>query len=276
MTVLQFAQTNIQLYNQMRDEAYDDAAIGRVVTAYRLATRIFVGKYRGSGKTLIAHLVGTASLLAWLGRPAPVVAAGLLHAAYEDGDFGSSDPVRAMKEAAGPDVEQLVSAYHALKWSYSEELIQELRRREPTMSDQERQATVIRIANEVEDYLDLATMYHGKPDDDESVVKSGPWRLGYMETVEKPLAELAEVFGEPRLAEQIRSQFEATRKKQDLISPSLRSGRPYMYFIPPASYRRTLRGKARVVKQTLRRVREVGATRAVNAVRGRLRAKLSR
>ena len=58
-----FAQTNIQLLNQMYDLGYDEQEIAAVGKSYELAMILFTGRFRGSGKTFIAHLVGTASIL---------------------------------------------------------------------------------------------------------------------------------------------------------------------------------------------------------------------
>src|SRR5262245_4841225 len=83
-----YAQTNIQLFNQLRYYAYSDADLNLVRDAYELAMVLFSGRFQSSGKSFIAHVVGTASILAWVRLPAPVVAAGLLHNAYGSGDFG--------------------------------------------------------------------------------------------------------------------------------------------------------------------------------------------
>src|SRR5688572_20530292 len=74
-----YAQTNIQLFNQLRGDGYSKADLGLVRDAYELAMLLFSGRFQPSGKSFIAHVVGTASILAWHRLPAPVVAAGLLH-----------------------------------------------------------------------------------------------------------------------------------------------------------------------------------------------------
>src|SRR5208282_2979363 len=77
-----YAQTNIQLINQLRGESYATSDLRVVVDSYELAALLLTGRFRASGKTFIAHLVGTASILGSLHAPAPLVAAGLLHAVY--------------------------------------------------------------------------------------------------------------------------------------------------------------------------------------------------
>ncbi len=84
-----YAQTNIQLYNQLRDKGYSKQEINAVYQAYELAIQLLGCLFRTSGKTFIAHLVGTASILGSIHVPANIVVAGLLHAAYVRGDFGN-------------------------------------------------------------------------------------------------------------------------------------------------------------------------------------------
>ncbi|NJP21002.1 MAG: hypothetical protein HC763_20665 [Hydrococcus sp. CRU_1_1] len=83
-----YAQTNIQLFNQLRDRGYSNAELQEIFNAYQLTIELFTGQFRASGKTFIAHLVGTASILTHLRVSSKLIAAGLLHAAYSQGDFG--------------------------------------------------------------------------------------------------------------------------------------------------------------------------------------------
>ena len=110
-----YAQTNIQLFNQLKRDSYSDAELACIRNAYELAMRLFTGLYRASGKTFIAHIVGTASILSSLHAPAEVVTAGVLHAAYKHGDFGNwakgvSDAKREqVRRAFGDKVEEYVA-----------------------------------------------------------------------------------------------------------------------------------------------------------------------
>jgi (p)ppGpp synthase/HD superfamily hydrolase len=76
------AQTHLQFCRQMQDAEYSTQDLVLVDRAYRLAMQLFAGHYRPNNKPFIAHLVGTASILAAVHQPAFVVAAGLLHSAY--------------------------------------------------------------------------------------------------------------------------------------------------------------------------------------------------
>src|SRR5687767_15961282 len=83
-----YAQTNLQLYTQLRRAGYTAEQLVPVRAGYDLAMQLFSASFRGSGKPLLAHLVGTASILAAIGQSRDIVLAGLLHAAYALGDFG--------------------------------------------------------------------------------------------------------------------------------------------------------------------------------------------
>src|SRR5436309_10586495 len=114
MTKPSYAQTNLQLYAELRGGKYSAADITCIRAAYELAMVLFTGRYRGSGKPFLAHLVGTASILTSMQVRAPVVAAGLLHASYTQGEFGNgwsgTDPVKRerLRTAVGAEVEDLV------------------------------------------------------------------------------------------------------------------------------------------------------------------------
>ncbi len=92
-----YAQTNIQLYGQLLQCNWSDADLRQVQAAYALAMTIFAGHYRPNHKSFLAHLVGTASILAAHDADATIVAAGLLHSAYSHGEFG--DGSRGMTAA---------------------------------------------------------------------------------------------------------------------------------------------------------------------------------
>ncbi len=61
---MHYAQTNIQLYEQLLAARWSAADIVPARAAYELAMRIFAGHFRPSHKPFLAHLVGVASILA--------------------------------------------------------------------------------------------------------------------------------------------------------------------------------------------------------------------
>ncbi|MGH7125913.1 MAG: DUF6817 domain-containing protein, partial [Stellaceae bacterium] len=104
-------------------------------------------------------LVGTASTLAAAGAPAVVVGAGLLHAAYAQGDFGITRRRHRrprVRAAIGEAAEALVWRYHEQPWSPPE--IGRLHREHAALSQAERSIVLMRLANELDDNLDLAML----------------------------------------------------------------------------------------------------------------------
>jgi len=163
MLAVPYAQTNLQLYAQMLRAAYPENDVDRVRAAYEFALPLFAGAYRGSGKPFIAHLVGTASILVSIRARMPVVVAGLLHAAYASGEFGNGWHGKAswkrarLVDAVGAEVEDLVTAYTALRWNA--QTIAVIHDRLETMDGRGRDVLLVRLANELEDHLDLGVLY---------------------------------------------------------------------------------------------------------------------
>jgi (p)ppGpp synthase/HD superfamily hydrolase len=116
-----YAQTNIQLFNQLHRDGYSPTELALICDAYRLAIRLYSGYFLSSGRTEIAHVVGTASILGVLEAPAPVVTAGLIHNAYDNGDFGSyrygvtAAKQKVIVQAVGKEVESYVQGFHILR-----------------------------------------------------------------------------------------------------------------------------------------------------------------
>jgi len=245
-----FAQTNIQLFNQMQAAGYSTEDLERAARGFAVVREIFVGKVRASGKDLTSHLAGTASILVWLGRPADSVIAGMVHAALEDGDFGGRDPEKVIVEAVGRGGYEHLMAYHTLRWSHTSELVQQMLAELPSMDDLTREALVIRLANELEDYLDVAVRYTGRP-----LQQGEHFRITYMNEAEKPMRELAVAAGVPQLADEITAQFDACRDA--VVSPAMRSGHDHMWLQHPASSSPGLGARVmHQVKQTPRRFRK--------------------
>lgn len=123
MTSKQFmpAQTNTALYVQLHALGHPIADILRVQAAYRLAIRLFNGRYRKTERAFICHAVGAASSVAHFERDVDFIIAGMLHAAYDsgqfpDGRFGkASEPHRALlRSIVGERAESLVDRYPTL------------------------------------------------------------------------------------------------------------------------------------------------------------------
>src|SRR5690349_1318442 len=154
-----YAQTNLELYVQLQAEGYDGVAQESVMRAYMLACQLFAGLHRASGKVFVAHTVGTASALVEARARLPVVVAGLIHAAYTHGEFGDGwRSVTATKRAhvrtaVGPEAESLVDRYTSFRWRA--EALPGLRAALPSLDALDRDVVLMRLANEVDDHLDL-------------------------------------------------------------------------------------------------------------------------
>lgn len=155
----QVGQTNLDLYRQLHGFGYRDTDLTRVRDAYLLAMHLFSDRFRANGKPFVAHLVGTASLLAAFGRPPEVVMAGLLHAAYAtgcfpDGERGMTAAHRAfVRSKVGDAVETLVATYEGLTWN--RDTIADIARRGGPSGSKETDVLFMRLANEIEDHYAL-------------------------------------------------------------------------------------------------------------------------
>ena len=228
-----FPQTNLQLYAQLVDLGYSEADLTTVARSYELSMALFPGTYRASGKPFLAHLVGTAGIIATLRARAPVVATGLLHAAYTHGEFGNgwlgvSNAKRArVRAAVGPEIEDLVARYTALRWAPA--TIPAIRARLDAMTGLERDVLLVRLANELEDHLDLGILYPGDV----------PRRLRFMREDLPAAVEMAERLGYPELAESLTAAFDQIERAA--ISPALRRTEAESFRLPFASHRLRLR-----------------------------------
>ena len=147
-----YAQTNVQLYDQMSSTGYSSNDVATIQRAYEAMQPLFSGSFRGSGRPFLTHLVGTASILAEAEQPIAVIVAGLCHAAYEFGDFGaslrrrSSNNRQKLQQWIGLEAETLVWNYGQLEWS--RDAISSY----PNATSG-KQVLIIRLANEMEDAL---------------------------------------------------------------------------------------------------------------------------
>jgi Glycosyl transferase family 2/Domain of unknown function (DUF6817) len=115
------AQTIVQGLDQMTAVGYDPASLAKVRGAYMVAAQLFAASFRASGRPLLAHLCGIASILVAYGANPTVVAAALLNAAYTKAEFpeGFNQDVAAMRRwlrrRVGAPVEKLVFTYSHLR-----------------------------------------------------------------------------------------------------------------------------------------------------------------
>ncbi len=216
-----YPQTNLQLYVQLRGWATAD--LRRIRDSHDLARLLFSARYRGSGKPFLAHLVGTAGILAAHGADVATVCAGLLHAAYDQGDFGLRGRRRAasrrrLRLAAGADAEEIVWRYASLRWE------------DP---DIDRRALFVGIANTLEETLDLGLLYVGSRK-----------RAAELRTLDRAI-DAAERHGFGALARELREGRAA--HAAGTVPAELVDGREGSYTLPPPSYRRRLLCAAKAI-----------------------------
>lgn len=160
-----YAQTNIQLFNQLQHEGYSKAEVSLIRDAYELAMVLFSGRFLPSGKTLISHFVCTASILASLRLPVQVVAAGLIHNVYGNGDFGdgstgiSKTKREEVRRAVGNEVEGYVARFATLRWTL--QTIRAIRDGLNELDPIDRDVVLIHLADHLENLLDLGVLYRG-------------------------------------------------------------------------------------------------------------------
>lgn len=227
-----YAQTNIQLFNQLQREGYGAADLGAVVSAYDLAIALTTGRFRASGKTFIAHLVGTASILGSLKAPGPLVVAGLLHAAYAAGDFGdglsgvSEAKRERVRSVIGEEAEEYIRRYESLLWT--DQTIRSVSSGIESMGAVDRGVVLMRLANELEEFLDLGTHYCGERR-----------RLGTSADNRcRIMVELAGRLGHPKLAEDLTRLIEESASATvapELLVPHARNS---SFLLAPQSYQR--------------------------------------
>ncbi len=226
-----FSQTNIQLFNQLQQKGYRQDEMQRVSQGYTLAISLFTGRFRGSGKTFIAHLIGTASILTWLQVSSEIITAGLLHATYQQGDFGSfkkygiSDSKRKqVRRIVGEKTEEYIAKYAQLSWKKAQ--LNHIYEQIDTMNNIGKNVLLIRLANELEEYLDQGIVYCNQS-------KQQDYDLRNQDTIIK----MAQKLGYPSLAEQLEKSFKMISAAD--ISLELRnpSHQEYSFVLAPQSYR---------------------------------------
>ena len=159
-----YAQTNIQLFNQLRRDGYSKADLDLVRDAYELAMALFTGRFQPSGKPFIAHVVGTASILASLRLPAPLVAVGLLHNVYLAGDFGdgrhsiTTTRREKIRRVLGREAEEYVARFPSLNWKSP--TVQRARNNPEKLDSADRNVLLILMADHLEHLLNLDLLYY--------------------------------------------------------------------------------------------------------------------
>lgn len=227
------AQTNLQLFIQLRTAGWSEDDLASVHAAYGLGSLLVSGVFTPCGKPLVDHLVGTASLVAWLGRPRAVVLAMLLHAVYAYGDFGARGwRTRArraeVRGVVGAEAEAQLWAYARLPWS--REARAGLRGTLGTLAGREREAVRMRLVNALEQWRDLGGLF----------CVNGDRRRRGIEREGPALVQLAEELGEAALAGALADAIEAVAAARIPAELRVPRGATRNHLVQPRSYRRSL------------------------------------
>ena len=203
MKVRTFALTYPQLMNQAIRLKLADQDLIRLRKAYELSERWFDGLYRGQHVPFICHLVRTASILLEEKLSVEVVLAGLVHAVYAVGCFkdfrhgkATSDHRVEVRDELGEEVEQLIFDYDKFPW-YRKDCIESHMDQFANYNLREKNLLLMRLANELEDYLDYGMAYRAVFPYREKVVAYGNLAI-----------ELANRLGHSQLADELKEVFE--------------------------------------------------------------------
>jgi (p)ppGpp synthase/HD superfamily hydrolase len=226
-----YAQTNIQLFNQLRREGYSNTDLSFVRDAYELTMVLYSGRFLPSGRPFIAHVVRTASILASLHLSAQVVAAGLLHNVYDTGDFGdarrgiSTAKRQNIRRVLGPEVETYLTRFPT---SYWESGTMKLARTNPDqLPPIDRTVVLILLADHLEHLLDLDVLYYVAAE-----------RRCYLNN-SRMGAQIAERLGMSRLAADLDEAVRETESAELPVEISLDKVRDMSFVIAPASCRKS-------------------------------------
>jgi hypothetical protein len=158
-------QTNTGLYVQLHRAGFPPEALRAAQHGYRLAFRLFNGKYRKTERAFLCHAVGAASSAARFdGRPSYLLAA-MLHAAYDSGQFpdgrigGASRRHRAWLVAeVGAEVEAILFRYRRFGFEAGEPE----RYARDGFDAADADLLLLALVHEVDDLLDLGLRFARK------------------------------------------------------------------------------------------------------------------
>jgi hypothetical protein len=171
------AQTNLEFNIQLiESNYYEKGDIELINKAYYFCLNKVSNIYRGSGKPFLAHLVGTASILASQKTELSVVVAALMHALYQMRvPFPEARNLSERRDVVsglfGTDIESLIFSYTEYENSTFDELKLQIEKN-PFFY----KVLLMRLADELEDLSYYAIFMHGKSGDGINEKGSFLWR----------------------------------------------------------------------------------------------------
>ncbi|WP_457935465.1 hypothetical protein [Mesorhizobium sp. 10J20-29] len=160
------AQTNLQLYQQLRAAGHSRQDLAILQRDNETACMLFGSKIRSTGRPFLCHAVGTASAALAQGASLDLVRTAFLHAAYKHGRFpdgtrGNSDAHRSwLRERTGGGVEKLVFAFsqYPFNVSIARKLVDN-----GADESQNKEMLLLKLCNDVDDTHDFGALLAHKP-----------------------------------------------------------------------------------------------------------------
>lgn len=229
------AQTNLQLYNQMRAQGRSNEELALVKSAYDLAALLYAAYYQSDGKPFISHSVGVGSILCHLGLPVEVVAFGLVHNVYGNGDFGDGRQGKSMpsrrslvRAAVGAEVEALVLRFGDFR--VTAKTIDRIEAELNSYGDFERHLVVTELADHLEKCVDDGVLYFG----------DAAWNTQNLALLGGRMIVIANRLGQPRLAKMLEEGLDAVAGRP--LAPQIlrKDGQQGLAMTVPLSVRKRL------------------------------------
>jgi (p)ppGpp synthase/HD superfamily hydrolase len=209
------AQTNLQLYNQLRLEGRSGDDLALIRRCYELGVELYSGRFQGDFKPFVAHTIGVASIMAQLGVSSIIVGAACIHNVYGNGDFGdglseiaSPERRRFVADAVGDEVEACVYRFRSLRLYPT--TIGEITSRLDELDARDRDLLTMDLADHLEKYVDYGVLYFG----------DAAWVTDFIEKYGNVLIEIANRLGHPQLATALADAFDDTARQA--IPPELK------------------------------------------------------
>ncbi|MEL6168565.1 MAG: hypothetical protein AAFR35_07725 [Pseudomonadota bacterium] len=149
------AQTNLQLYGQMRAAGFAPAEVQTIQRDYETACLLFAPLCRSTGRPFLCHAVGTASAAIIEGAGFLDVRAALLHAAYKHGRFPDHGKRRTSRHSAwmvdrtGAELEQLLTEFSRFRFGLH--AVRQYLATEDPLDDRTLRLVRLKLANDVDD-----------------------------------------------------------------------------------------------------------------------------
>jgi (p)ppGpp synthase/HD superfamily hydrolase len=242
------AHTSIQLLQQLTRDGYSGDGLDLIRGALALASRLFACRFQHSGEPFMVHVIGSASFLSSLRMAPELVAAGLLHNVYGNGDFGDARGGVAdwkreiVRGAVGSEAEQYVYGFsRSLRWS--PETISRFSLDVDSLEASDRAVLLLRLADLAEHHRDLGMVFNGRQRQQRQMLEQlgGVW------------LQLAEILAGPAFAAALNRLFEATTSTELPDEICGFTGRRGSFPLLPRSHRPRL---SVALRQTAGRIRD--------------------